>query len=89
MSMDALKAKLKELHLAMHNAEAPDTELVELLQVLDGDIRNLVQKQTPSVDERAGLATRAQSISARFAAKHPHIAPMLRDLTDMLASMGI
>jgi len=89
MSMDALKAKLKELHLALHDAEAPDAELVDLLQVLDGDIRNLVQKQPPNADDGAGLATRAQSISARFAAKHPHIAPMLRDLTDMLASMGI
>lgn len=94
MSMDALKEKLKELHLALSSAEAPDAELVQLLDVLDGDIRNLVQKQAPGSNqaaglEGAGLASQAQSISARFAAKHPHIAPVLRDLTDMLASMGI
>ncbi|HEY8026312.1 MAG TPA: DUF4404 family protein [Burkholderiaceae bacterium] len=89
MSMDALKEKLKELHLALSSAEAPDAELVQLLDMLDGDIRNLVQKQAPGANEGAGLASQAQSISARFAAKHPHIAPVLRDLTDMLASMGI
>jgi hypothetical protein len=91
MSTDALKEKLKELHATLADAGTPDAELLQLLQVLDADIRALVQKRASGASgtENSGLASRAQTISARFAAKHPHLAPMLRDLTDMLANMGI
>ena len=95
MSTDALKQKLKELHASLAEAAAPDAELRQLLQVLDDDIRALVQKRESGAPYAAGtipdagLTSRAQSLSARFAAKHPHLAPMLRDLTDMLANMGI
>lgn len=89
MSMDALKEKLKELHVTLEGAESPDAELAQLLQMLDSDIRALLVKQAPDQSETAGIATRAQSISARFAAKHPRLEPVLRELTDMLASLGI
>ncbi len=89
MSMDALKEKLKELHLTLEDAESPDAELTRLLQVLDSDIRALLVKQTAEKSDTDGLATQAQSISARFAAKHPRLEPLLRELTDMLASLGI
>jgi hypothetical protein len=91
MSTDALKDKLKELHAALAEAgrhpdpEADpraDAELQQLLRQLDGDIRSLLHKDSE-------LATRAQSISARFSAQHPRLAPVLRELTDMLANMGI
>jgi len=89
MSMDALKEKLKELHVTLEEAESPDGELTRLLQVLDSDIRALLVKQVPDRSDTDGLTSRAQSISARFAAKHPRLEPLLRDLTDMLASLGI
>lgn len=84
MDTDALKAKLKELHTALAGAQgSADAELQQLLHQLDGDIRALRQNAD------SGLASRAQSISARFSAQHPHLAPALRELTDMLSSMGI
>jgi uncharacterized protein DUF4404 len=89
MGMDALKDKLKELHVSLEDAESPDAELTQLLQVLDSDIRALLVKQTPDKSASIGLASRAQTISAKFAAKHPHLEPALRELTDMLASLGI
>jgi hypothetical protein len=89
MSTDALKEKLKELHLTLDGAESPDAELTQLLQVLDADIRALLMKQSPNKSDTTGVATRAQTILARFAAKHPHLEPVLRELTDMLASIGI
>lgn len=87
MSTDALKDKLKELHAALAEAgrdpdPRSDTELQQLLHQLDDDIRSLRHKESE-------LASRAQSISARFSAQHPRLAPVLRELTDMLASMGI
>lgn len=89
MSTDALKEKLKELHVTLEDAEFPDAELAELLQVLDSDIRAILVKQIPDKSDTDDLTTRARSISARFAAKHPHLEPVLRELTDMLARIGI
>lgn len=89
MSMDALKDKLKELHSTLGATEPPDAELMQLLQVLDTDIRALLDKQARDASDAAGLATRAQAISARFAAQHPHLEPALRELTDILARIGI
>ena len=85
MSTDALKDKLKELHAALAEAGPDprgDAELQQLLHQLDGDIRALLHKDNE-------LATRAQSISVRFAAQHPRLAPVLRELTDMLSALGI
>jgi hypothetical protein len=89
MSMEVLKDKLKELHVSLEGAEPPDAELTHLLQVLDSDIRALLVKQVPEKADTVGLASRAQSISAKFAVKHPHLEPALRELTDILASLGI
>ena len=87
--MEALKSKLKELHVGLEGAEPPDAELMQLLQVLESDIRTLLIKQVPAQSDTVGLASRAQTISAKFAARHPHLEPALRELTDMLASLGI
>jgi Domain of unknown function (DUF4404) len=92
MSSDALKDKLNELHAALESAQPPDAELARLLHVLDGDIQSLLARQSLepiNAGETAGLAARAQGISARFAAEHPRLAPVLRELNDMLASIGI
>lgn len=88
MTTDALKEKLKELHAALDGAHV-DAELSELLHVLDADIRALLSKSSPGQSGESGLATRTQTISARFATKHPKLAPVLSELTDMLASLGI
>lgn len=89
MTTDALKEKLKELHAALEGAQGVDAELSELLHVLDSDIRALLSKSAPAQGGQSRLATRTQGISARFAAEHPKLAPVLRELTDMLASLGI
>ena len=41
------------------------------------------------VPDESGLTSRAQAISARFAAQHPHLEPVLRELTDTLQRIGI
>ena len=42
-----------------------------------------------AVPEDDGLTSRAQALSARFAAQHPHLEPVLRELTDTLQRIGI
>ncbi|GAC1411557.1 MAG: hypothetical protein NVSMB6_12900 [Burkholderiaceae bacterium] len=40
-------------------------------------------------DPAPGLTTRAQEISAKFAVRHPHLEPVLRELTETLQRIGI
>ncbi len=95
MATDDLKQQLMQLHAALAAGTRPDPEMVALLEVLDADIRaTLAQSQSdatpqvaPAADE--GLTSRAQEISARFAAQHPHLEPVLRELTDTLQRIGI
>lgn len=101
MATENLKQQLVELHTALAAGEPLDPEMVALLHVLDADIRMTLaqtspEMQTPSTmqagprpEVATGLTSRAQEISARFAAQHPHLEPVLRELTDTLQRIGI
>lgn len=88
-----LKASLKSLHANLASAGPLDEELLELLKQLDGDIKGLIEQGAGSRPEEGtttfGLAERTQEISAKFAAKHPQLEPALRELGNILSSMGI
>lgn len=86
-----LKASLKNLHANLAAAGPVDEELHELLQQLDGDIKQLLeQPATPAEGTTTyGLAERTQEMSAKFAAQHPQLEVALRELGNILASMGI
>ncbi len=89
-----LKESLKSLHAHLAATPPVDEELQDLLRQLDGDIKGLLEQRA---DESApdaptttyGLAERTQEITAKFAAQHPHLEPALRELGNILASMGI
>lgn len=86
-----LKASLKTLHGKLANTGPIDEELQDLLRQLDGDIKQLLDRDTQDSGETTtyGLAERTQEISARFAARHPQLEPALRELGNILANMGI
>jgi hypothetical protein len=89
---DTLKAHLKALHRNLNDAGTDvDDELQMLLRQLDGDINRLLERRAnENADANTyGLASRSQEITARFAARHPHLEPALRELGNILASMGI
>ena len=91
-SMDInLKASLQSVRASLAASGPVDAELQELLQQLDGDIKQLLEKRTAAEPDSTtyGLAERTQEISARFAAQHPQLEPALRELGNILASMGI
>jgi ABC-type transporter Mla subunit MlaD len=91
MTTDQLKNVLKDLHRQLESAGAVDGELKSLLQVLDRDIEQLLNKRddAPATDADAGLTGRAQELSARFAAQHPQLETALRELAQTLERMGI
>ncbi len=87
-----LKAHLKSLHANLAATGEVDEELQGLLHQLDGDIRSLLERRAAAqpVDAAAsGLAERTQALAARFAAEHPRMEPALRELSNLLANLGI
>ncbi|MFL6672010.1 MAG: DUF4404 family protein [Massilia sp.] len=86
-----LKAHLKTLHRNLAETGEVDEELEMLLRQLDGDIRHVLEKRADeNLDANTyGLSSRAQELTARFAAKHPNLEPALVQLGNMLANMGI
>ena len=87
---EALKAHLKTLHRNLEHTGEVDDELEMLLRQLDGDIKQVLDKRADNPDANTyGLASRTQEITARFALRHPHLEPALRELGNILSSMGI
>lgn len=90
----ALKTHLHTLHqnLAASGGDVDD-ETQDLLRQLDSDIKQVLERRAADaadVDADAyGLSTRAQELTASFAVKYPRLEPALRELGNMLASMGI
>ena len=90
MSNEQLKATLKDLHRHLESAgPGVDDETRNMLQGLDSDIQALLQRQAASAEDHAGLAERAQELSAGFAAQHPQLEGVLRQLGIALEGMGI
>jgi hypothetical protein len=87
---NTLKAHLKSLHRSLEETGEVDDELEMLLRQLDGDIKHVLDKRAQDPDANTyGLASRTQELTARFAIRHPHLEPALRELGNILASMGI
>ncbi|MYM86002.1 DUF4404 family protein [Rugamonas sp. FT82W] len=88
-----LKASLSTLRNHLASAGPIDDELQELLTQLDGDIKQLLERRAaeaePGESTTYGLAERTQEISAKFAVRHPQLEPALRELGNILSSMGI
>ncbi len=85
----SLKDSLKSLHASLSTADVVDEELLDLLRQLDQDIKQLLEQPPSTESTTYGLAERTQELTARFAAQHPKLEPALRELSNILGSMGI
>ena len=90
MKQEQLKQLLTQLHAELHGADSVDAELAALLGTLNQDIRQVLSnQQVPDDPVYAALSERTLSLSATFAAKHPKLEPVLRELASMLAKIGV
>ncbi|WP_025916914.1 DUF4404 family protein [Herminiimonas sp. CN] len=89
MDTNELKQTLIKLHANLETTENLDPELKEILQVLDKDIQALLDKDDADDSISGELVDRSQAISAKFAAEHPQLEPILRELGQILQRMGI
>jgi succinate dehydrogenase flavin-adding protein (antitoxin of CptAB toxin-antitoxin module) len=85
-----LKDLLKKLHEGLSATDQVDDELRGLLKELDHDIRQLLSgERGPDDPVFAGMSARSQAMTAKFAAKHPRLEPILRELGSMLDNIGV
>lgn len=86
-----LKAHLATLHQNLSATGEVDEETQALLRQLDSDIQQVLARRSAGAADPdvAGVASRAQELTAQFAVKHPRLEPALRELGNMLANMGI
>lgn len=89
MTTNNLKQTLIKLHANLEATENLDPELKEILEVLDKDIQILLDKDETDSSITNELVDRSQAISAKFAAQHPQLEPVLRELGQILHRMGI
>ncbi|MDY0330098.1 MAG: DUF4404 family protein [Thiomonas sp.] len=91
MSDTQIRDTLQRLHTVLQSQPALDPELKKLLQTLDQDIQAaLDRQQTESAPaQNDDLAEQAQTLATRFAAEHPNIDLVLRELRSLLLGLGL
>jgi Domain of unknown function (DUF4404) len=90
MTTEHLKNLLNQLHEGLLETEHLDSELKPLLQQLNQDIAEALNKDSePDDPVFAALNDRSVELSARFAAQHPKLEPVLRELGSMLEKIGV
>ena len=80
MGTERLKALLSELHQELQQIGEIDPETRKILTDLGEDIDSVTS---------AGAAERARELETRFAAEHPVLERIAREIADTLAKMGI
>jgi hypothetical protein len=89
MEKEKLKSLLKQLHEGLLNTEHVDDDVKSLLLNLNQDIHEVLNTDVPDDPIYSALSERSQALSARFAAQHPKLEPVLRELGGMLEKMGV
>ncbi|WP_298291818.1 DUF4404 family protein [Thiomonas sp.] len=92
MSDTQIRDTLQRLHAVLQSQPQIDPELKTLLQTLDQDIRQALDRPAAepsgSSAEANDLAEQAQTLAARFAVEHPNIDLVLRELRSLLLGIG-
>lgn len=88
MEKEALKESLNRLHAELESADRLDPELAGLVKQLDADIHRLVGNEAAETTDES-FADRVDAMAAEFAARHPRLEPILREIGETLARMGI
>jgi len=84
--MKNIKAVLARLTEELQRAEGVDPDARE---TLDGIHRDAGQLQGPDGTETEWVLERVNELESRFAATHPVLERIMRELADAIAKMGI
>ncbi len=84
--MKNIKAVLAQLHKELQRAEDVDIEAREILKNLHQDVEQLEESDSTDIES---VVNRANVLESKFAANHPVLEQMARELADAIAKMGI
>ena len=84
--MKNIRAILAQLSQELRRAEDIDIEAREILHKLHQDVDELEQAGGTEVES---LVDRVKELESRFAASHPVLEKIARELADALAKMGV
>lgn len=83
------KEQVRKLLATLQSSATNDPELRALLTALDADIHRALMGVRNHTTETASLAAHARGIATRFAVKHPRLEPVLEELVNLVASIGV
>jgi ABC-type transporter Mla subunit MlaD len=86
MKKGKIRETLTRLREELQHAEGIDADSRRKMEELHRDLEQLNDADDPDVDS---LLDRARELETRFAADHPTLERIVRDLADTIAKMGI
>jgi len=86
MKMKNIRAVLAQLNSELQRAEDVDVEAREALRVVHSDVDRLEQSRSTEID---WILDHVKALELRFAATHPALERLARELADAIAKMGI
>jgi len=90
MDRQALRNEIRALLAELEAGDSTDADLRHKLQSLDRELHSVLgHDQAKSRPETSGLDERLREISVEFAGRHPRLEPLLSEITNMLANIGI
>lgn len=81
---DDLQTTLRRLHAQLDDVDETDEQTANLLQQIRGDVDRLTGE-----DDDDGIVDRIEEAAASFEGEHPVLAGHLRQIIQLLNSMGI
>jgi len=84
--MENIKAFLAQLSRELQRGEDFDIEARQILEDLNKDVERLEEAGDAEVES---MEDRARKLESKFAANHPVLERIARELADALAKMGI
>lgn len=85
MDQEKLHQKLESLQTALHEADELDEESRALLEEIDGDIHQILNKEPDDVS----ILDRLKDTVQDFEEEHPQLTITLDKIINMLSRMGI
>ena len=86
----ALREKIRALLAELEAGDTNDSDLQDRLQALDRELHSaLAHPDDDAAPESNGLDDRLRELSVEFAGRHPRLEPILTEITNMLANIGI
>ena len=76
-----------ELHSALETAENVEPEILEQARALDHQMHQMIKSNELKAEE--SLTSQLLELEAKFAAEHPTLEKLTREVIDRLSQMGI